>query len=451
MIKAILYYRSAKRTKEQNEKEKRSKKNPSRDDKETPRPIYIRVIRNGKASYITMNKSIAPKLWDDATGKAKKNYIGHEDLNERIENKIAELNKAEDKLLKKHETITAREVIAKTERGEDANIFVLAKTFIQRFNNKRQAATYMRYETHLNKLLMFISQVKGITEPKLNFDRIDPEFLEEFDQWLAKGDIKKKRKPLGKNTRWTVFKNLRSLFNYAIDKRVVSLDSYPFRAFELPSEENEHTVLNEEQIVKLIETGSQYDEYSTERAAVATFALQLFMQGCRAGDVLALCWSEISNDLTQVSHRIRKSEGKKKEQWLRLTLPPQAVSILRFYKEYNDGLDKPSKYVMPYMKDVEYDDLPRAISTATAVCNEALKRVYIKAGLPLKNGKAPISSHCARRSYATRTARTKGILTTQELLKHSNISMSRRYVQNMANDQLSLENAEIGSFIPALL
>ncbi len=431
MIKAILY--------------------KARENKDGLQPIYIRVTRHGKASYISLGRFMDPKKWDEGTGRAKKNYIGHEDLNERIAKKISELDRAENKLLIKDDNVPAKEVTAKTKRGEESNIFVLAKSFTAQFNNKRQAATFLRYETHMNKLLQFIGEKKGIKEPILDFTRIDVEFLEEFDEWLRVGNMSKKRKPLGANTRWTIFKNIRALYNHAIGKGVISSDSYPFRrgsGFQLPSEENEHVVLNEEQLKKMFEV--KLELYTTEHAALCTFALQWAMQGCRVGDVLSLRFDELSSDLTQVNHKVRKSErkkekDKKREQWLRLTLPPHAVGILRHLKQYNDNLHKPSRYVIPYMRDVDYDDLPRAISTGTAITNEALKKICRKAMIP------EASTHTARRSYATRTARTKGLLTTQELLKHSNMNMSRRYVSNMANDKLSLENAEINSCIPEVI
>lgn len=428
MIKAVLY--------------------KARENKDGLQPIYIRVTRHAKASYISLGRLIDPKKWDEGTGRAKKNYIGHEDLNERITNKISELDRAENKLLIKDDKVAATEVTAKTKRGEESNIFMLAKSFIQQFNNKRQAATYLRYETHLNKLHQFIGEKKGIKEMVLHFDRIDADFLNEFDEWLAEGDVKKKRKPLGANTRWTVFKNIRALFNHAIGKGIISSDSYPFRrgsGFELPSENNEKEALDEKEILKMMAV--PLDPYSTEFHSRNSWLVSFFLQGCRISDTLSLRFDELSDDCTQVNHKVRKSEkkkekDKKKEQWLRLTVPPQAVAIFRWYKEYNDQLDKPSRYVMPHIKNVDYDDLPRAISTATAITNEALKKVCVAACIKV------ISTHSARRSYANRTAETKSVFSAQQLLKHSSLNMTQRYLSNMKNDKLSAENAEISAFIP---
>lgn len=431
MIKAVLY--------------------KARENKDGLQPIYIRVTRHAKASYISLGRFIDPKKWDEGTGRAKKHYVGHEDLNERIAKKISELDRAENKLLIKDDKVAATEVTAKTKRGEESNIFILAKSFIQQFNNKRQAATYLRYETHLNKLHQFISEKKGIKEMVLHFDRIDADFLNEFDEWLAAGDVMKKRKPLGPNTRWTVFKNIRALYNHAIGKGIISVDSYPFRkgsGFELPSEQNEKEALDESEILKMLAV--PLHPYSTESHSRNSWILSFLLQGCRIGDTLSIRFDELSDDMTQLNHRVRKSEkkkekDKKREQWLRLTVPPQAVAIFRFYKEYNNQLEKPSRYVLPYIKDVEYDDLPRAISTATAVTNEALKKVCAAAGI------RAISSHSARRSFANRTVALKGVFSVQQLLKHSSLNMSQKYISNMRNDKLSAENAEISSFIPVIV
>ena len=118
MIKAILY--------------------KARQRSDGTQPIYIRVTRAGKASYISLKKAIDPKRWDEAHGKVKPKYPLYKELNDRIAKKIASLEKSEARLLADDDRITSKEVIAASGRTELEDIFKFCSHYIKRFDNKRQ-------------------------------------------------------------------------------------------------------------------------------------------------------------------------------------------------------------------------------------------------------------------------------------------------------------------------
>ena len=409
-------------------------------------PIYFRITRQGRASFISTGHTIAPTKWDAGLGRAKNSYKDAEALNEYLDKKTKEFAGAEKKLLYASENVSAREVIVKSEFDELSDVFSFCAHHIQKFNNPRQASTFRRYETHMDKLEQFITKKRGKRRtdpnrpPKLNFREIDLPFMNQFKKYLV--DL-----GLQSNTRWAVFKNIKALFNGASAEGVRPADVVFPKKFDMEGEETEGESLTADEILKLANV--KLEPNSLEFHARATFLCQFLMQGIRVGDCLSIKYSELSDDLTVIEHRIRKTENTKTKRrekpTLRMILPPQVVAIFRMYKELNDAKTKPSRYVFPHIADVNDVDLPKAISAATAKTNEALKRVCTKAEIKV------VSTHAARRSYTTITTQSKGMAVAQQLLMHSKVEMTQRYYTRMQLDKLSAENADIGSFIPSIV
>ena len=401
-------------------------------------PINIRVTRQGNASYVSMKIYIDPKKWYADSGKAKATYPGHHELNKKIEEKIIAFEKAENKLLMVTTEVSAKQVIAKSEHNELTDIFKYCVHYTKQFDNKRQRETHRRYMTHMDRLLEYIKSI-GFRKPELQFRQIDLQFLRQFEQYLIDEGLKQ-------NTRAAIFKNIRALFNSAINMdEVIPTECYPFRKFKFSWEETEATSLTEDEIVKLASVKLVY--MSDEFHGRTSWILCYCFSGMRIGDLLSLRWSEIS-DLIKIDHEIRKNQGAakkgKKSKWIRLTIPPQATAILKMYKQYNDSLPKPSQYVIPIMEDVEFDDLPEAIKACTIRINNGLKIACEKAEIK------KITTHSSRRSYATIAANTLNIVTANALLKQSKIETTKGYITSAAADKLSIENTGLSKFIPMI-
>lgn len=405
MIKAILY--------------------KAREREDGKQPIYIRVSRAGKASYKSLKTYINPKLWDEDMCKVKKKHPNHAELNRRIAKLITSLEQAEARLLADDESISSKEVIVASGRTELEDIFKFCSHYIKKFDNKRQMVTHERFVMHMNKLYEFM-KTQGLPEPKLYFDKINVTFLKRYHHFLLKT---KKNK---KNTIWATMKNIRALFNAAINEDVIKQDVYPFRKFKLETEETQQQILTEEQIIALATTALTPGTLNYH--ARNTWMLQFYLGGLRISDVLSLQWEELNESLTTLKHVARKT-GK----LIHIEVPANAQAILRHYKETNHD----SKYVLPHMKDVKVEDLPKAISSATVRTNKALARVAKKAGIPV------FTSHSARSSFARHALDGgKNIFRIKEMLQHSSLATTQKYLGQLSSDDLSKSIGEVSSFIP---
>ncbi|MCL2597872.1 MAG: phage integrase SAM-like domain-containing protein [Paludibacter sp.] len=77
---------------------------------------------------------------------------------------------------------------------------------------------------------IFIDTLKKISTfcdiDELTFENINVAWLKDFDIFMEKGNIKI-------NTRSIHMRNIRTMYNDAIDRELISLNSYPFRRFKI--------------------------------------------------------------------------------------------------------------------------------------------------------------------------------------------------------------------------
>ena len=227
-------------------------------------------------------------------------------------------------------------------------------------------------------------------------------------------------------------KNIRTLFNAAINENVIRQEIHPFRKFKLKTQETHKAILTEEEIIAIATV--ELIPNSLDFHSRNTWMLQFLLGGIRISDALSIQFSELNESLTKITHKARKTD-----KMIHIDVPAQAVEILRYYKETNKG----SKYVLPHISNVKVEDLPKAISSATVRTNKALLRVAAKAGTKI------FTSHSARSSFARHAVDGgKNIFRIKEMLQHSNLNTTQKYLGQLSSDDLSKSIAEVSSFVP---
>lgn len=192
------------------------------------------------------------------------------------------------------------------------NLFLpIANAFIEtkkQFKTK-QACEYML--THLSKY----ADTKTLT-----FEDITQVFIANFERYLN-------NKNLSINTISIILRNLRSVFNYAINENQISADLYPFKKFKIKQEPTRKRSLSVEQVRQLINLRPETKEKEKVRDL---FLLMIYLIGINATDLLNL--KEVRNG------RIEYRRAKTKKLYS-IKVEPEALAIINKYKGKDYLLD----------------------------------------------------------------------------------------------------------------
>ena len=184
-------------------------------------PLTVSITKHGVAAYIPLHVKILSTQWDGKAGKIK-DHPNKAALNsyiyaqkQRIDNLLLQLTANGE--LTKFSSIQIRNIIKEylDPKTENKNLF------LNRFKAYMDSRKKQRTKELYQETLKFINKY----DPKANlltFEQIGKDWLVRFDAFLAQNEP-------SQNSRSIHFRNVRAVFNDAIDNEITS--HYPFRKF----------------------------------------------------------------------------------------------------------------------------------------------------------------------------------------------------------------------------
>lgn len=180
------------------------------------------------------------------------------------------------------------------------------KTFIgyllEFSETKRSEGTKGVYRQTARKLAEF--------DPVCTFDSMDIRWLSAFDRWMA-------AKGVGTNTRGWHMRNIRAVFNYAIDEEMTT--AYPFRKFKIAKQETPKRSLSVEQLRTLF----AFEVEPHQAVYRDMFALTFYLIGINPVDLYAL--TDIKDGRIEY-HRAKTGK------LYSIRIEPEAQAIIDKYK-----------------------------------------------------------------------------------------------------------------------
>ena len=271
------------------------------------------------------------------------------------------LREMEDKALKKHlESI----LFYKEEKEEKRNFISYLDEFV---SLKANPGTIRCYTVTRNKILEF--------DPGCTFETMDRKWLASFEKWMAQ--------TLKINAYAIHLRNIRAVFNYAIDEEATTL--YPFRKYHIKKEETKKRSLTVDQLRMLI--NYECDEYQVKYRDL--FMLDFYLIGINIGNLLLLTEKNVVNGRIEYYRN-------KTNKLISIEIPVEAKEIIDKYKGKGYLLD-----VMDVYSDYRY--FVKRMNTALKQIGETTR-----SGLGGKKERKPLfpelSSYWARHTWATLAA-----------------------------------------------
>lgn len=232
-------------------------------------PVKLNIRHNGQI-VISTEFTSAPESWEGTEyNKRESNYktknVAIRSLINKVENYLlslggsGKLKSTSDKALKDQ-----IERLLKNNSNSERNFVSYVDEFIA---TKSKRNTIESYVGTRNKLIGF--------DPDCAFDTITKKWLESFEKWMGETGMKV-------NTRSIHLRNIRAVFNYAIDNEETEL--YPFRKFSIKKEETRKRSLTPDQLALLRDFDG--DEYQKEYQDI--FMLMFYLIGINGIDLFSL-------------------------------------------------------------------------------------------------------------------------------------------------------------------
>lgn len=276
-------------------------------------PLKIRITRNQVGALINLGIRLLPDQWDEVNNKVI-NHPQKRYLNGVIVARHAEIEKTILRLYDSGEIgkMTAQDIkrhIIASQSPEDIppkSTFV--KTFQSFIGNKTNKGTKGIYKHTLDKIQAF--------DPDINekgFEDIDLKWLTEFEAFCAK--------TASKNARNIHLRNIRAVFNYAINAEETTC--YPFRKFKIRPEATRKRSLSVDALRQLFD----YPVESYAEIYRDMFKLIFMLIGINTVD---LHWLKAITPDGRIEYKRAKTH-----RLYSIKVEPEAVEIINKYKGKN--------------------------------------------------------------------------------------------------------------------
>jgi len=358
------------------------------DDKQIP--VYMQISMDGKRVQLATGVFIDAKHWDKKKQRVSKKNDSHEKLNAKLASMTKAFNDAYVYYLKIQDDFTV-ESIKNRMLGQHVILKTIVEVmqhhneYVNKLVGKNYApSTLKRYKTTEMLVKEFLRKKMNLSDFQVS--KLSNSFLTQFDEYL------KTERSNNHNSALKYVKNLVACVNYAVDNGLI--DKNPFTKYKTKFQRTFAPILTEDELWKI-----ENKVMDVERLEVIR---KIFLFQCYTG--LAYC--DVKNLLGEniISVHDKKwifTKRMKTEIPVRVPLLKKAEQIL---DDFPSGFPVPSNQKM----------------------NSYLKEIAVLAGVD-KN----ISTHVARRTFATTVALTNGVSieSVSSMLGHANIRTTQIYAK----------------------
>jgi site-specific recombinase XerD len=376
-------------------------------------PLYLRIIKDRKAKFISLGVKVKPKYWNEESMTVKKGYPNYSQMNDFISKKRAEAENTALNIETKNKSVTTKRIKEEIMGKPSSNFFHYAYSRLENIRNTHSPSTYRSYNQYLKKLEHYIGS------KKLAFDEIDIPFIKAYENYLYKEC---------ENKAITVeysFRCIKLFYNLAIKEELADIRYYPFHNYTFTVPRPVKNYLNKDQLDSVLNYKNR--PLHDSEVFYDMFIFASYAGGLRFFDILDLKWMNINEKEQKITKVIRKT--KRKHQF---KLPEKAIEIIN---KYNKKGKKLNDHIFPLLRnDFDYEKFIEVLYDEKSYFNSRANKTIGKMGTDLELP-FPLSFHTSRHTFAT-SALTKGmrIEHVSKILDHTEISTTQIYAKIVSEE-----------------
>lgn len=276
--------------------------------------VMLSFIHKGFRKQATLGIKVHPENWDTEKCLVTTKEKNHRHINQRLQY----LRSAAECVILRHyglnsdgcaiysdiEAVLFPEKVE--EKKEEARATNTLSEVARRFTELKKPSTRLTYERTLKHIETFIA-----TGQSNNLDEVNKAWLTAFDNYLAESNP-------SPNARALHFRNLRAVFNYAIDEELTA--NYPFRRFKIKTVKTAKRNLTTEELRVVF-------NYAVEDWQVIyrdMFKLSFMLMGVNFADLLNLTRSEMRSGRIEFNRH-------KTARLYSMKIEPEAMELIQKY------------------------------------------------------------------------------------------------------------------------
>ena len=415
-------------------------------------PLKLRVINERKSNVYPISIKLNDKItinsltlvdYDKVKGlKSPEGTVftyKHKDTYKDIKKKLTDKEEEAIEIIKRLDYFhfdKFREEFQREETkpaGEPNNVFFQYERYIEILELNDQLGTASNYSLSCKSIKRFIKAEKGKEPTRLDFRDVTVDFLKKYENFMYNEGKDEENGKSGKSatTVSMYLRALRTIFNTAIDARVIKPEIYPFRRsisekkkYEIPTGHKVKKALGKEDLKKLFNAKPLTP--GQEKAKDFWF----FSYICNGMNIKDICLLRNENIESESLNFLRaKTRNTKKSQ------RPIIVPLIDYSKsvieKYWSSDPNPKAFVFSVLNISDSEQARRKrIHAFTRFINQHIKLLAESVGVT-----KDISTYFARHSFATQAIQNgKGFEFVGEALNHSDLRTTKDYFAGFADD-----------------
>jgi integrase/recombinase XerD len=396
--------------------------------------FMIRLSEKGKKSYRAVKAPFTVKEWNYDKQQLKgvrpdgseryKSFIDNKtfvsDLEKKYTNQI-------NKLLRLNKPFSFNKVFNLIDNPEQKSTTVheVFKMRINELKEKEKYGTAANYKGTLGKL-------KSYHKQDILFNELDDVFLLKFKQTMIS-------QGMSKATISIHLRNIRGVYNYAIQKRIAFKNDYPFINPDIMKELKtgyKSKAISKDEVDAIRELKEKLDEGTDLWHACNYFIFGYVGRGINFQDIARLKWkNRLQGRITYIRYKTRS----KIDDVTTFKITPELSKILTWYRTHDVQLNNP--YIFPILNGSHIKEVTKfnRIKKVRKEVNNDLNMIS-----NLISAEIPITTYTWRHSFASIAKNTLKVDVSMisEMLGHHDLETTRHYLKQFPDDDK--DNAVIG-------
>jgi site-specific recombinase XerD len=367
--------------------------------------LFYQIQGFEKTHRIMTDYRVESDEWDDEnqtvhlSGSIRDNYL--REVMQKLYNELSELHYIMGELKQSDGDFSGYSVESRFNKSQKSKTFIaFMDKLILSMHENRQFGTAKNYQRARKSFTSFCQK------ESISFEEISGDLINQYERWL-------KNKNVSKNTVSFYMRNLRSVYNKAVECQYIE-QTFPFKKAYTGVDRTTNRAMDESLIVSL--KNLNLSRNRSLASARDLFLFSFYSRGMAFVDMAFLKKSHIKNNVLYYSRH-------KTSQSMSVRLEPCIIEIINRYSV----LTKSSDYLLPIITEVDDQKAYKQYLNKLSYYNKLLKQIA-----DMLNLNTQLTSYVARHTWAT-VARNRNIPISviSAGMGHSSESITKIYLASL--------------------